>query len=299
MSDKLNTNNLYNETYQTIFNELCILANIDTLNDFKKQALLFHTVMIKNKNIPLELIDKENFLDSSCVLTYLKPSQITSFKLKNDNDKIILEAIDDKQDKIKMKLSKDHKALKNIDYNNLNSTILSLEDYLKEHFITHIPQQNSNSIPFNTNPQYNQYSNQEYKSDINMNNNYFGGSGNYMSGNINPNKDTNYNPFFNSGGVQGGNLVGPNSDFFKNPDNGKGFSGDQFNPFNPNNPNMFSPNLIGGGGANNPFGIRYDPIGPFGNFGAPDDPDSQMFPNDPHFNGKKMNKFDKKGPFDK
>ena len=45
------------------------------------------------------------------------------------------------------------------------------------------------------------------------------------------------NPFFNSGGV-GGNLVGPNSNIFR-----------------PNQPNIRP---------------KYDPIGPFGNFGGPD-----------------------------
>ena len=239
-------------SYQDIYNELVKLTQLQTFTEFQKKALLFHAVLIKNNNKPLLPYDKENFQSNSSVFTYeYPPSVIISLKLKyeSDTNKISIDSTDYKQDKIKMKLSCDSSSLKGIDYTNLNTTIIGLEKYLQENFIPKITEQYS-SMPNNT-KQQNSYQdfnsefklNDIYKNNLNTNTYSTSSSYNYMSGNFN-NPEMNYNPFFSTGGtggLTGGNLVGPNSDVFnfqqQNPYNNPYYGDPSF--FNPNiNPNF-------------------------------------------------------------
>jgi len=293
-----NTSELYKETYQKLFDLLCQHTNgFDTLNDFQKKALLFHTVLIKNNNIPLIILNKEDIISNQAQFFYHIPSLITSLKLTNDKDKIEIQCIDYEEGKTKVKIAHDNIALKNIDYKNLNETIKGLENYILDNILPSVPQNNSqnNYSQFNSNS-YKQHENTSFNFNNIFKNNLNSGTNFPFEGKVGQtyeNWEMKSNPYFNSNGMKGGDLVGFNSDFFKNPYGGSGnFMGGYKDPF----VGGLSPNL--GTGVNNPYGIKYDPVGPFGNIGGPDDPDSQMFPNHPDFNHKKFTKFDKKNPFD-
>jgi hypothetical protein len=200
----------------------------------------------RDKEVKIKVELKKDPLDENKILI-----EINCVSSANQNNKIsINSSIDLRED-----------MCKKIDFENLDGTIQDLEQFIREKFFKEIQklsesqeQPNPNNLMgnnINMNTRINQPLN--YGGEVDPNRYLMG---NITGGGYNPMP----NPYFSTGGGSvGGNLVGPTSDIF---------TGHMF-------PQPMS-------GIHPP--IRYDPIGPFGTFGAPEKK-SDIKKTDPMFGG--------------
>jgi len=246
------------------------MSDIDQPTDFQKLCILFHTVLLKNNHTSTDIVSKETLKTNANAFAYEKPGLIKQLKLTNDSEKMCIEVLNNQEDKTKLKLAFNNPIVSKINFDNLDTTITGFESYIREFLIP--SQKECANVSFS------------YSENVIRPNKPQSGPNNYMFhpnslGQPNPNFPE-LNPYFTTGGNPGGNLVGPNADIFNQQYNqnvpNKG--GLQIGPTKGGlqyDPKDLCPNLKGG--IHNPFGIRYDPIGPFGLFGGPD-PDNGPFP---------------------
>ena len=266
--------------YNEIFKNL-LQASGNELSRFEQFSLLIHAIFLKNS-----FIYKDNkFLESDWNREYDRASFEYTFIGRDSEVKVKVELKKDPNDannilieincvssananntlNISSSIDLRDDMCKKIDFESLDETIKDLEKNIKEKFFKEIIKTGESQPVSNNPPNY---------SNINMNTNFnqpfsYGGEvdpnrylmGNIQGGGYNPMP----NPYFSTGGgaVPGGNLVGPTSDIF---------TGHMF-------PQPMS-------GIHPP--IRYDPIGPFGTFGAPQKK-SDIKKTDPYSGGNPFN----------
>jgi hypothetical protein len=262
--------------YDELFKNLLQISG-NELSKFEQYSLLIHAIFLKNQYIPNE----KKILDSDWNKEFDKAIFEYSFTVNNNEVKfsILLEKDKENPDKIlilingtntrnsstfKITSSVDlnHEMCTKIDFDNLNTTVLDFENFIKDILFKEIARSCENN-----NNQNNQNNNQgNFSNIIDPRNNYPFIYGQEVDPNALLNRNINqggYNPipnpyFSTGGGPVGGNLVGPTSDIFIG--------------------NM-NPRLIPGIHPT----IRYDPIGPFGTHGGPQKPDPRK--TDPFLGG--------------
>jgi hypothetical protein len=219
--------NFTNLNYDELYEKILSIVGLQ-ISNFEQLSLLFHCILLKKgfKGVEKESVvnDDWNKESSKCIFRYL--NQTLEYELQIlDKTPLELQFIGRKSiysdPTLKNKLSINQSDIK-IDFTKINETISDLEELVSNNLLNSRraePPQN------NFNPFYDNRPTNNYPTYINPNP-------------YNPESIFDPNPFFNSGGIGGGNLVGPNS-----------------NIFNPNRPRLAP---------------RYDIIGPFGNFGGPE-----------------------------
>lgn len=204
----------------------------------------------RQKEIKIKVELKKDPLDENKIIIQINCVLSTS----ENNNLSINSSIDLRED-----------MCKKIDFENLDSTIQDLEQFIRDKFFKEI--QKLIEIQDQSNPSSLSENNINMNTRINQQFNYGGEVDpnrylmrNITGGGYNPLP----NPYFSTGGGSvGGNLVGPTSDIF---------TGHMFpQPMSGIHPQ-----------------IRYDPIGPFGTFGAPEKK-SDIKKTDPLFGGNPFN----------
>jgi hypothetical protein len=255
-------NTLYKKTLDVVGNEI---------SNFEQIALLIHCILLlnglKSKESNILVHPDWNKEYGYGIFEYvLNTNNNVKVKItiKSDEDLIIINGIavyNNEKNNINTSFSITNEKFKKIDLNNLNNTITEFESFIKKNVLESIIEMDKNQ--------------QNYKSNYYISGNIYNNPNSSNFPRYNPSNTSNDpNPYFSSGGIPGGNLVGPNSNIFGG---------------------------IGNSNSNNP--IKYDPIGPFGTFGGPDYPEFPTMPGsntDPFSGdriifGKQIN--NKKGPF--
>jgi hypothetical protein len=282
--------------YNQIFKNILKVSG-NELSRFEQFSLIIHAIFLRNN---CKYCEEEKYLEpdwnreyDKSFFDYVLKGQENEVKIKVelkkdtlDENKIIIQINCDstisQNNKLSINSSIDLREdiCKKIDFEDLDSTIQDLEQFIREKIFKEIQKllktQNGSSASnllesnINMNTRINQTLN--YGGEVDPNRYLMG---NITGGGYNPMP----NPYFSTGGGSvGGNLVGPTSDIFTG--------------------HMFPQPMSG----IHPI-IRYDPIGPFGTFGAPDKKnDNKKY--DPLFGGNpfdgtfpNINKKPGQGPF--
>ena len=217
-----------NLNYDELYEKLLSVVGLQ-ISAFEQLSILFHSILLKkgfSSTVKDSIVNEDwNKESNKCIFKYV--NQTLEYELLIlDKTPLELQLVGRKSiysdPSFKSKLTINQSDIK-IDYSKINETVRDLEELISNNLL---------NTPRRTEPFQNFYN--PYN-EIRPNNNY----PTYINPNpYNPENIFDPNPFFNSGGIGGGNLVGPNS-----------------NIFNPNRPR---------------YAPRYDIIGPFGNFGGPD-----------------------------
>lgn len=255
-----------NKDYNTLYKKLLDLFGSE-ISNFEQIALLINCIFLMNG---LKSKETNTLINSDwnkeyghvvfeCVLNSNNNVKI-KITIKSEDDLIMINGVavfNNEKNNVNTSFSTTTEKFKKINFNSLNETIKDFEAFIKKHVLESILQMGKNQ--------------QNNNSNLFISGNIFNNPNSSNFPRYNPSNITSDpNPYFSSGGILGGNLVGPNS------------------------------NIFGGGNSNNP--IKYDPIGPFGTFGGPDYPefptmpgaDIDPFSGDRNIFGKQINK---KGPF--